>query len=64
MILLACIIFVAVLTGFLALIATFLRLLVEDWEAVEIDADELERLEEFMPTNAFNLTGRGRSSRP
>ena len=61
MILLACIIFVAVLTGFLALIATFLRLLVEDWKAVEIDVDELERLEEFIPTNAFNLTGRKKS---
>ena len=38
-------ILIAVIAGFLALIATFLRLLVEDWEAVEIDEDELERLE-------------------
>ena len=45
MISLAYMIFVAVVAGFLALIATFLRLLVEDWEAVEIDVDELERLE-------------------
>jgi len=45
MISLAYMIFVAVVAGFLALIATFLRLMVEDWEAVEIDEDEIERLE-------------------
>ena len=45
MISLAHMIFVAVVAGFVALIATFLRLMVEDWEAVEIDLDELQGLE-------------------
>jgi hypothetical protein len=45
MISLAYMILIAVVAGSLALIATFLRLMVEDWEAVEIDEDELERLE-------------------
>jgi hypothetical protein len=45
MILLAYMILIAAVAGFLALIAAFLRLMVEDWEAVEIDEDELERLE-------------------
>ena len=36
---------VAVVAGFLALIGTILRLMAEDWEAVEIDVGEIERLE-------------------
>lgn len=63
MISLAEIIFVAVLIGFLVLIAIFFRLMVEDWDAVEIDVDELERLKSFILTNEFKLTGRKRSFR-
>ena len=45
MISLTSIILIAAVAGSLTLIATFLRLMVEDWEAVEIDEDEIERLE-------------------
>jgi hypothetical protein len=41
---LAYLIFVAVVAGLLALIATCLRLVAEDWEAAEIDVGELEGL--------------------
>jgi hypothetical protein len=45
MISLAYMILIAVAAGFLALIGTILRLMAEDWEAVDIDVGEVERLE-------------------
>ena len=45
MISLAYMILIAVVAGSLALIPRLLRLMVKDWETVEIDVDELGRLE-------------------
>jgi hypothetical protein len=57
MISLTYIILIAAVAGFLALMAAFLRLMVEDWEAVEIDEDELESPDSSIPAQECTLTG-------
>jgi hypothetical protein len=54
MIFLAKIILIVTLIGCLIIIAIFLRLMVEDSEAIEIDIDESEQPESSIPRDEAN----------